>query len=115
MAIQPIDLQALFTQIDKVAKTQGAQREGLAIQQAIQGAEHQRKTDEHIQSVNEAQDVSEGVQKVKDKIEREPDGKRKKKKVQPDSENNGDEKIEGDKEKSFFRHPLMGRNIDISL
>ena len=44
MAIQPIDLQTLFTQVDKVGKAQSAQREGLAVQQAIQGAHLQEKT-----------------------------------------------------------------------
>jgi hypothetical protein len=61
MAIQPIDLQTLFTQIDKVGKAQSAQREGLAVQQAIQGVQLQRKTEEQIQSVNEAQDTGEGA------------------------------------------------------
>jgi hypothetical protein len=66
MAIQPIDLQTLFTQIDKVGKAQSAQKEGLAAQQALQGVQLQRKTEEHIQSVNEAQDTGEGAEKIND-------------------------------------------------
>ena len=116
MAIQPIDLQTLFTQMDKVARTQSAQREGFAMQQAIQSVEHQRKTEENIQAVNQAQDMGEGTQKVKDKGERDEDGKRKKKGNQPDQENTEDGVSDDDKKKALlFRHPLMGRNIDISL
>ncbi|MDR0601237.1 MAG: hypothetical protein LBG42_02545, partial [Treponema sp.] len=59
MAIQPIDLQTLFTQLDKVAKNHASQREGIAIQEAIQGIEIQKKTEEHIQEVNEAQNEGE--------------------------------------------------------
>ena len=109
MAIQPIDLQTLFTQMDKVGKIQSAQKEGLAVQQAIQGVEHQRKTDEHIRSVNEAQDMGEGVQKTKDRDSRERDGKRKKK------ENKAGVSEKEETNNSVFRNPFLGRNIDISL
>jgi hypothetical protein len=70
MAIQPIDLQALFSQLDKVGKTQASQKEGLQLQQAIQGAHIQQKTEERIQSVNESQDVSRGPENVKDRSAR---------------------------------------------
>jgi len=116
MAIQPIDLQTLFTQMDKVAKTQAAQREGFAMQQAIQGEEIQRKKEEYIQSVNQTQDMGEGTQKVKDKGDREQEGKRKKKENQQGQEKARDGNPEDEKTAaSFFRHPFMGRNIDISL
>jgi hypothetical protein len=67
MAIQPIDLQALFTQVEKVGKTQASQKEGLSIQQAIQGAQIQRRTDENIQSVNETQDTGRGTEEISDR------------------------------------------------
>jgi hypothetical protein len=70
MAIQPIDLQALFSQLDKVGKLQANQKEGVQLQQAIQGAQAQQKTEERIQSVNESQDVSQGPERVKDRSAR---------------------------------------------
>jgi hypothetical protein len=110
MAIQPLDLQTLFTQLDKVAKTQNAQREGVALQQSIQGSELQRKTEEHLKSVNEAQNTGDdGTEKVKDKGQgAQGDGKGKKGK---------DKKNEGQQEKKpvIFRDLSLGRNIDISL
>ena len=46
MAIAPIDLQTLFTQLDKVGRAQAAQRESQVLQQSIQGAQLQKKTEE---------------------------------------------------------------------
>jgi len=111
MAIQPIDLQTLFTQLDKVAKTQTAQREGLALQQAIQGVQIQRKTEEHIQSVNETQNTGDdGVEKVKDQgSRRQESGEEKKKKA-------GQKESEQEETPSpVLYDPRLGRNIDISL
>jgi hypothetical protein len=110
MAIQPIDLQTLFTQLDKVGKAQTAQREGLAVQQAIQGVQLQRKTEAQIQSVNEAQDTGEGAEKVKDRG------------GQGQSESGGgkrqqaaEDETNGEQQPIVFRDPSLGKNIDISL
>ena len=112
MALQPIDLQTLFTQIDKIGKTQSAQREGLAVQQAIQGVQLQRKTEEHIQSVNEAQNTGEGAEKVKDRGSRGQDGGgaqgKKKEQTPKDAGQDAGQTM-------VFRDPCLGRNIDISL
>jgi hypothetical protein len=67
MAIQPIDLQTLFTQIDKVGKAQAEQREGLAIQQSLQSVQMQKKNDIRNESVNGTQDTEEGAERVKDR------------------------------------------------
>jgi hypothetical protein len=112
MAIQPIDLQTLFTQVDKVAKTQSALREGAAIQQSIQGVHLQEKTEERIQEVNEAQNMGEGTQKVKDRGAREQDSDRKKKQSGETEEEDEEEKKA---KPSIFRDPTLGHNIDISL
>jgi len=112
MAIQPIDLQTLFAQMDKVGKTQSAQREGLALQQAMQGAQIQRKTEEHIQSVNEAQNTGDdGTEKVKDRSShsgKDSDGEKKKENRKKTSEQEEDQS-------PVIHDPHLGRNIDISL
>jgi hypothetical protein len=111
MAIQPIDLQTLFTQLDKVGKAQTAQREGLALHEAIQGVQIQRKTEEHIQAVNETQNTGEdGVEKVKDRGSRQQDSGEKKKKEAGQKESERDEATV-----PVFCDPRLGRNIDISL
>jgi hypothetical protein len=109
MAIAPIDLQTLFTQLDKVAKTQSAQRESQVIQQAMQGVQLQRKTEEHIQQVNEAQNMGDGVEKVGDEKNNNKGESRKKNREQAKREN------EDENKPSVLRDPSLGKNIDISL
>jgi len=112
MAIQPIDLQTLFTQMDKVGKAQMAQREGLAIQQAIQGAQLQRRIDEQMQAVNETQNTGDdGTEKVKDRGAQAQDNEKKNKGEEQDVDNSQE-----DENQTFIIHdPRLGRNIDISL
>jgi len=107
MAIAPIDLQTLFTQLDKVGKTQAAQREGQALHQAIQGVQLQKKTEEQIQQINEAQNTGEGAEKVGDHGQRQNGGEKNKKnkKDAPEEENPA----------SVLRDPSLGNTIDISL
>ncbi|GHV11019.1 hypothetical protein FACS189491_01530 [Spirochaetia bacterium] len=112
MAIQPIDLQTLFTQMDKVGKDQAVQKEGVAIQQSIQSQQMQKRTDALIQSVNEAQDTGQGTEGINDRNARKRqhdetpgDGGKK-----PGS---GDETAAAENA-AVFRDPALGRNIDFS-
>jgi hypothetical protein len=111
MAIAPIDLQTLFTQVDKVGKQETAQKEGLAIQQALQQAQSQRLTDEKIRSVNEAQDQGEGAENVRDRGGRKafPEGGSSR---HGEGKENAEEKKDGS---GVIRDPALGRNIDVSL
>ena len=117
MAIQPIDLQTLFTQMDKVGKTQMSQREGLAVQQAIQGTQLQRKIDEQIQSVNETQNTGEdGAEKIKDRGPQTHDsGGKKKQDTRQEDTKEPDDSDYKETQARLFRDPRLGRNIDISL
>jgi hypothetical protein len=54
MAIQPLDLQVMFSQLDKVGKEQSALRDGAAIQRAIAGDREAQKLTQTIESVNAA-------------------------------------------------------------
>ncbi|MDR1985854.1 MAG: hypothetical protein LBP88_02640 [Treponema sp.] len=111
MAIQPIDIQTLFTQVEKVGKIQASQKEGLAIQQALQGIQVQKKVEAQIQSVNEPQNMGEGSEGVRDRNPRK----------QPEEEGTGREEAGGNTEKdsiadpvSIIRDPTLGKNIDIN-
>jgi hypothetical protein len=97
--------------MDKVAKTQSSQREGQALQQAIQGAQIQKKTEEHIQEVNEAQNTGEGAEKINDHGQREQPGSGNKEKGQKNDSPGGGEDVQP----SILRDPSLGQNIDISL
>ena len=113
MAIQPIDLQTLFSQMDKVAKLQAAQREGLALHQTIQGEQIQRKTEAHIQSVNEAQNTGDdGTDKIKDR----PSSRGEKESDEEDKEETLEETSEQDDDRNpIISDPRLGNNIDITL
>jgi len=106
MAIAPIDLQTLFTQVDKVGRTQAAQKEGQEIHQAIQGAQLQKKTEEHIQEVNEAQNTGDGAEKINDQNQRHGGG---------NQDKHRREEQEEEKQASVLRDPTLGNTIDISL
>jgi hypothetical protein len=112
MAIAPIDLQTLFSQVDKVGKAQAALREGQAIQQAVHGAQIQRKTDEQIQQINETQDTGEGVEKINDRTARQKNEGKK----EGNNKNEDDVGYEAEDEKQFIviRDPSLGNKIDIS-
>jgi hypothetical protein len=112
MAIQPIDLQTLFTQLDKVGKSQAAQREGLAVQQAMQGVQLQRKTEERIQSVDQAQDTGDGAEKINDRNRRGGSGA---KGQNGKGESPAEAGEEAEQDLPVIRDPSLGRNIDISL
>ena len=121
MAIQPIDLQTLFTQVDKVGKTQSAQQEGLSLQQTMQGARIEKKNEALMQTVTKAQDSGEGPDKIKDRGagRQESDGKPNSsaKKDADAKDADADAELEAARERknAVFKDPTLGRNIDISL
>ena len=109
MAIQPIDLQAIFSQMDKVGKNQALLREGQQLNDSLQQVQTQRKLEENIQSVNQAQDTGEETGKIKDgKSGNANHGK------QREGESAVEEEEETGKKDDMIRDPALGRNIDIS-
>ncbi len=110
MAIQPIDLQALFSQVDKVGKTQSELKEGVEIQQALQGVQSQRKLDERIRSVNEAQDSGDGAERIRDRRGR----RRDRRGVKDNEKSEGKDGDGGAEESEVVRDPALGHNIDLS-
>ncbi|MDR3304039.1 MAG: hypothetical protein LBS86_06470 [Treponema sp.] len=108
MAIQPIDLQTLFTQVDKVGKEQAANKDGAALQQALHGAQTQRKNDARIQSVNETQDMGYGMEAVKD---RNPS---KHQRGESFDRRDDEPEPEPDDGVEIIRDPALGKHIDVS-
>jgi len=107
MAIAPIDLQTIFSQVDKVGRAQMAEKQGQALTQSIQGAELQRKTEEKINQVNETQDTGEGPDKIKDQNKRNNSDSKKEEKKQKD-------KKDEEHQLSVLRDPSLGNKVDIS-
>jgi len=109
MAIQPIDLQALFTQVDKVGKNQAMLRDGQQIQDALQQMQTQRKLEENVRSVNEAQKMGEEAEKIKDQNGGGSNANKGGAKGKPE-----DEAPPEEEKPDLIRDPALGRNIDIS-
>jgi hypothetical protein len=110
MAIQPIDLQTLFTQMDKVGKDQSNQKEGLQVRQDVHNIHQQQKQEQRIQSVNEAQDTGQGAERIKDRNRKNNSG-------QDESSEKERENPEDEIEESkinFVKDPALGQNIDVS-
>ena len=110
MAIQPIDLQALFSQLDKVGKTQAVIREGQQLQDALQQNQIQRRLEENVRSVNEAQDMGDETIKVKEEKGSGAQGKGRGRQEEADES----PALDGEEEQDFIRDPALGRNIDIT-
>jgi hypothetical protein len=107
--MQPIDLQTLFTQIDKVGRNQSLQKEGLQIQAALQQVQSQKKAEENVRAVNEAQNMADDASKIKDEESRQHNFYH--------GNENGEESSSEEEEKprdALIRDPALGRNIDIS-
>jgi len=111
MAIQPIDLQALFTQLDKVGKNQAAQREGLQIHEALQQVQTQRKLEENVQSVNQAQNMGEEAEIIRDEQRR---GFHSGRGGTNDTHTEDVDTSNKNEKPDLIRDPALGRNIDIS-
>jgi hypothetical protein len=114
MAIQPIDLQTLFTQLDKVGKNQAFEKDGLAIQQALQGIQMQKKTEDRIQSVNEAQNTGDGAEGVKERERRKRDESAGKEDLRNEPGKEGGKGSAAEKALLIIRDPALGKNIDVS-
>ena len=111
MAIQPIDLQALFTQLDKVGKNQTMMREGQQIQESMQQLQFQRRNEQNIQSVNQAQDMGEEAETIKDEKRQ---GTRENNFGARERQPQDEELFEAEEKRDLIRDPALGRNIDIS-
>ena len=112
MAIQPIDLQALFTQLDKVGKAQAVQREGQQIQDALRQVENQRKLEQNIQSVNQSQEMGKEAETIKDENRQKGNyghGHMAKGKHEEENDSEAAEEMS-----DFIRDPALGKIVDIS-
>ena len=115
MAIQPIDLQALFTQLDKVGKAQAVQREGQQIQEALHQVESQRKLEQNIQSVNQSQEMGKEAETIKDENRRKGNQGTSAKNAAAKGKHEEEDNSEGGEEgRDLIRDPALGRIVDIS-
>ncbi len=109
MAIQPIDLQTLYTQLDKVGKTQVQQQVAA---QSIREAEMQaNKTsaEDRLKTVQTPEAGEEGAGAVHEKQEPADSGSR-----QSHQREKRDEENQSPPEKEVIRDPGLGAHVDIT-
>jgi hypothetical protein len=104
MPILPIDLQILFSQMNQVGKEQSILKEGAAIQASIKNMGHAKETEQEDKSVNQSQNVGDGLENVKNELNKKQEQNRE----QKDKRESGDHK-----KKKYFSDPALGHHIDI--
>lgn len=109
MAIQPIDLQVLFSQLETVSKSVAAQQQGAQLSNAIQQEESAKKQTEKNTTVQQLPEGGDEVSPVKG------DGAQR-------NESHADSKKEGENappeqhgpDIEFVKDPELGRHIDVT-
>jgi len=109
MAIAPIDLQTLYTQLDKIGKTQGSQAHNMQVQSVLQDAEKaKQQLEEHKKISSTTMPDENDTQKIKDRQHNQDD----------ENKNSGHEKESQEeklekKQKVPFQDPDLGQHIDV--
>ncbi|MDR3301121.1 MAG: hypothetical protein LBT01_01135 [Spirochaetaceae bacterium] len=110
MAITPLDLQTLFSQIENIGKELAVQKEGSALHALMQNDVQQKINAEKQKSVLEADDSGEGPDKLKDKQQRGGNNANNKK----FTGNNNDENHQSAQAMRAVHDPNLGQYVDIS-
>ncbi|MDR1784902.1 MAG: hypothetical protein LBR23_00320 [Spirochaetaceae bacterium] len=110
MAIQPIDLQTLYTQLDKVSKTAVQQQQGAQMARELQQDAVQRETLRRSETVKELPGNERSVGAVDDGGGGRNDGGGKKKQKRDAPTPQG----EGDKKYVLVSDASLGSHIDVS-
>lgn len=110
MGIQPIDLQTLFSQLDKAGKLQSGTKENIPAQQVIQVAQQIKKEEEQVRTVKETKNPETGAERIKDEAGKKEKNLPSRQRRSPDEKEEAPEQ----KEKEVVRDPELGTKIDLS-
>jgi len=111
MPIRPIDLQTLLMQMSQVGRDQAVEKDGPALQSAIQEAAAQKKEIETKEAVRRPEEPKDGAAAIKERPGRSPaqGGK---------GGHGGEEGVEGEEEgkpqEEVVRDPSLGNRVDLS-
>jgi hypothetical protein len=112
MAMQPMDLQMLFSQLDTISKDVAAQKDGLVLKQAINGLQIEKANEIKNKSVHEAQENEEGLEKLKDKKNRNSPNANDQHDKEKQAASGAAEAAK--KHQGLFKDPDLGNYVDIS-
>lgn len=105
MAVQPIDLQVLFSRLNQIGRDQAVQRDAQIQAQAVAGSEIAERSEEGDHRVAELSTDEEGPENVTEDSEGGSGGGSR-------QHRKNEEKEESDR--TFFSDPDLGQNVDIS-
>jgi hypothetical protein len=109
MPIRPIDLQTMLMQMAQVGRDQAVEKDGPALQSAMQGAALQKKEIESKESVRKAEEAKEGAEPVKDRRGRGP-----KREVLAPADEVGEDGEEEKGKEEVVRDPSLGNRVDLT-
>lgn len=104
MAIQPIDLQVLFSRLNEIGRDQSTHREAQVQAQLVAASEIAEQSEELDHRVTQSRTDEEGPEQVNDESEGQRGGTGER------GAHDEDERAE----ERVFRDPDLGQNIDIS-
>lgn len=112
MGIAPLDLQTLYSQLDKIGKTQGSQAQILQVQNALQDVEKSKQQLEEKKKISSASMTEEDdTQKVKDRQHQQQNTNQQNK--AKESEDLEKTETEEKTQKVVFQDPNLGQHIDV--
>lgn len=106
MALQPIDLQTLFVRLSTVGREQAGIKQAVEQGQEVAGREIAQRSQNASQVVREADEVSDGPEKVEEEEERARQRKQ--------NEQQGKREDSPSNENKAFQDPEVGQYIDVS-
>ncbi len=109
MPIRPIDLQTLLMQMSQVGRDQAIEKDGPALQSAMQGAAAQKKEIEAKEAVRRSEDAKEGASPINDRS-----GRQRGKAGGKEGEDSEDEPGATPAEEEVVRDPSLGNRVDLS-
>ncbi|MDR2842397.1 MAG: hypothetical protein LBV52_04270 [Spirochaetaceae bacterium] len=110
MALQPIDLQLLFSQLDTISKEVSERQDGLVLKKAINGLKIEKQNELKDHAVHQAQDNDEGIEKAGDRHNKKFDQKAKNNSGKKQGANQKSEKSN----MGFYKDPDLGNYVDLS-
>lgn len=107
MGIQPIDLQTLYSQMEKVGKQQGAEQSGAIANRERQEEANRIDAEKRLNSVKSSESINNEKLTVDDNTN--PKGSPYNQKYKKEKEKDSDEEDE-----NYIRDPKLGSRVDIS-
>ena len=111
MALHPIDLQTLYTQLENVSKGVAFQQQGLQLRDAVQQDNYGKQLTEKEKTVKEAAEEQSETVRVKDQHKRNQDSESSMQKEKKKSED--EQTFIEEKRQEGIKDPRLGTLIDI--